>query len=107
MIGNVEKIYYSIKEVSEMLEVSLPTLRYWEREVEQLKPRTNAGRTRFYTEDDIIIIRRLKYYSSQNIPVKDWSKRLKLDDKNVDRKAAARENLLAIRDELEALRKLI
>lgn len=107
MIGIVEKVYYSIKEVSEMLELPLPTLRFWEREVEQLKPRTNAGRTRFYTKEDIQLIRRLKYYSSQNVPVKEWSKRLKLDDRNVDKKAAARENLLAIKAELEELRRLI
>lgn len=107
MIGNVEKVYYSIKEVSELLNVPFPTLRYWEREVEQLQPRINAGRTRFYTKEDIQLIRRLIYYSSQNIPVKEWTKRLKLDDKKVDRKAAARENLLAIRSELEELRSLI
>lgn len=107
MIGNVEKVYYSIKEVSELLNVPFPTLRYWEREVEQLQPRINAGRTRFYTQEDIQLIRRLIYYSSQNIPVKDWTKRLRLDDKNIDRRVAARENLLAIRNELEELRKLI
>lgn len=107
MVKNVDKIYYSIKEVSELLDVSLPTLRYWEHEVKQLQPRTNSGRTRFYTEDDIQLIRRLIYFKSQNIPVKDWSRRLTLDDKNVDRKAAARENLLAIRAELETLRSLL
>jgi len=107
MIRQTEKIYYSIKEVSELLGLPFATLRYWEHEVKQLQPRTNAGRTRFYTEDDIQLIRRLQYFSSQNIPVKDWSRRLTLDDRVVDRKAAARENLLAIRAELENLKNLL
>ena len=47
MIAPTTKVYYSIKEVSELLHVPLPTLRFWEREVRQLQPRTNAGHTRY------------------------------------------------------------
>ncbi len=107
MIAPTTKVYYSIKEVSELLHVPLPTLRFWEREVQQLQPRTNAGHTRFYSEKDIQILRRLIYFRSQNIPVKEWSDRLKLNDNQLDRKVQARENLLDVRAELEALLKLL
>lgn len=107
MIPEPKKKHFSIKEVSQMLDLPYPTLRFWEKSVVQLQPRTNAGRTRFYSEEDIRILRRLIYFRSQNIPVKDWSQRLRIEDKGLDRKAEAHANLLAIRDELEAIRKLL
>ena len=107
MISPTTKVYYSIKEVSELLHVPLPTLRFWEREVQQLQPRTNAGHTRFYSEEDIKTLRRLIYFRSQNIPVKEWTERLKLNDNQLDRKVQARENLLSVKAELEALRNLL
>lgn len=102
-----EKVYYSIKEVSEMTGVPLPTLRFWEKEVKQLQPRTNAGRTRFYSKEDIAVIRRIIYLRSQNVPVKDLSARLSQDNKQLDRRAQARANLLAIREDLVILRQLL
>ena len=107
MIAPTTKVYYSIKEVSELLQVPLPTLRFWEREVQQLTPRKNAGHTRFYSEEDIQTLRRLIYFRSQNIPVKEWTERLKLNDNQLDREVQARENLLAVKAELEALRNLL
>lgn len=107
MIQAPEKVYYSIKEVSEMLDVPMPTLRFWEHAVKQLQPRVNSGRTRMYSKEDIDLIRKLIYLRSQNVPVKDWSTRISQDNRNLDRKAAARENLLLIKEELIALRSLL
>ena len=47
------KMYYSIKEVAEIIGVSEPTLRYWETEFPNLKPKTMANKVRQYTEKDI------------------------------------------------------
>ena len=58
---SLEKRYYKIREVSEMLDVSIPTLRFWEGQFPQLHPRRNEGRTRFYTPTDIETIRMVKY----------------------------------------------
>lgn len=46
------KSYYKIGEVSAMLDVPVPTLRYWEREFEQLDPfRTPRGMRKYRPED--------------------------------------------------------
>ena len=52
------KLYYSIKEVAQMFDINESTLRYWETEFPQLKPRTQAGtKVRQYTEQDIEQVR--------------------------------------------------
>ena len=44
------KLYYSIKEVAQQLGVNESTLRYWEKEFPQLKPKTQAlNKVRQYT----------------------------------------------------------
>ncbi len=101
------KLYYSISEVSEMLNLPLPTLRYWEKQVAQLKPKTNAGRTRFYTDDDVEILKRIMFLREQNVPIKDWSKRLSVDERIIDKQKAVIDNLKQIREELVELRNMI
>ena len=47
------KLYYSIKEVAEMLGVSESMLRFWEKEIPMIKPKTTGNNIRQYTEQDI------------------------------------------------------
>lgn len=47
------KLYYSIKEVAEMFDVSESLLRYWETEFPNLRPKTGANKVRQYSEADI------------------------------------------------------
>ncbi len=49
----VEKLYYSIGEVSEMLDVPVSTVRFWENEFEILKPYKNKKGNRLFTPEDI------------------------------------------------------
>jgi DNA-binding transcriptional MerR regulator len=49
----VEKLYYSIGEVAEMLEVPISTVRFWENEFEILKPMKNKKGNRLFTPQDI------------------------------------------------------
>ena len=52
------KLYYSIKEGAQMFDINESTLRFWETEFPQLKPRTQAGtKVRQYTEQDIEQVR--------------------------------------------------
>lgn len=51
-----KKLYHSITEVCSMLEVNPSTLRYWETEFRQLKPRKNGKGDRFYTFADIKLL---------------------------------------------------
>lgn len=49
----VEKLYYSIGEVAEMLEIPVSTVRFWENEFEILKPMKNKKGNRLFTSQDI------------------------------------------------------
>jgi DNA-binding transcriptional MerR regulator len=49
----VEKLYYSIGEVGEMLEVPVSTVRFWENEFDILKPMKNKKGNRLFTPADI------------------------------------------------------
>lgn len=48
-----DKLYYTISEVSEHLDLAPSLLRYWEAEFNTIKPRRNKKGTRFYTKADI------------------------------------------------------
>ncbi|MFN4285225.1 MAG: MerR family transcriptional regulator [Lacibacter sp.] len=50
------KLYHSITEVCQMLQLNPSTLRYWETEFRQLKPRKNGKGDRFYTFADIKLL---------------------------------------------------
>ncbi len=52
---------YSIGEVCSILDVPAHTLRYWEQEIELLRPIKNDGGHRSYTEADLQLLFRLKY----------------------------------------------
>ena len=49
----VEKLYYSIGEVAEMLEVPVSTVRFWENEFDILRPMKNKKGNRLFTPADI------------------------------------------------------
>jgi DNA-binding transcriptional MerR regulator len=51
--GENERLYYSVTEVAEMLQVNSSTLRYWETEFDFIKPKRNKKGKRFYTATDI------------------------------------------------------
>ena len=56
-----EKLYYSIGETSKMFDLPVSTLRYWENEFDIIKPRKNKKGDRFFSKNDISIIRTIHY----------------------------------------------
>jgi len=49
----VEKLYYSIGELSRMLDVPISTVRFWENEFDILKPMKNKKGNRMFTPSDV------------------------------------------------------
>lgn len=49
----IEKLYYSIGEAAEMLDVPVSTVRFWENEFDILKPMKNKKGNRMFTPSDI------------------------------------------------------
>ncbi len=56
----MQKLYYSISEVSKFVDEEQHILRYWEKEFSQLKPRKNRGGNRIYSEKDVQLIKIIK-----------------------------------------------
>ena len=51
------KLFFSISEVAQMFDVNESTLRFWEKEFEQIRPRKNGKGTRYYRQEDIDAVR--------------------------------------------------
>lgn len=49
----VEKLYYSIGEAAELLNIPISTVRFWENEFKILKPMKNKKGNRMFTPGDI------------------------------------------------------
>lgn len=56
-----DKKYYKIKDVSELLGVSASTLRYWEQEFPECRPRRSATNIRYYKPQDIETLKIIHY----------------------------------------------
>lgn len=54
------KRYFAIGEVSELCDVKPHVLRYWEQEFPQLKPVKRRGNRRYYQQDDVQMVRRIR-----------------------------------------------
>ena len=62
---NQEKKYFSITEVAELCKVKAHTLRFWEKEFQDLKPITRKGKRRYYQNDDIKLIKQIHFLLSE------------------------------------------
>lgn len=54
-----DKLYYSIGEVARMIDVNPSLLRFWETEFSEIKPFKNKKGTRYYTVEDIELLKRI------------------------------------------------
>jgi DNA-binding transcriptional MerR regulator len=104
----IGKLYWTIGEVAEQLDVNTSMLRYWEKEFGMLRPkRTNKG-DRLYTQDDIRIVRTIhELLKDRGFTIQGAKDHLRGAVKQVDATTDVRERLLRIRTELLALRTLL
>jgi DNA-binding transcriptional MerR regulator len=100
----MEKLFYSISEVATMLGVNQSNLRFWESEFKQLKPRRNEKGSRFYSPDDIQIIKQIKFLVNDQKLTLDGAKR-KLGQKKdtVAKQQEVVERLKLVRKELNGI----
>ena len=69
MINKNNQAYKTISEVAELLnlintktgKVSTHTIRFWEKEFKQIKPKIFAGKRRYYDEETIEILKNIKF----------------------------------------------
>jgi len=104
------KKYYSISEVSQMLSIPESTLRYWEKEFEQIKPKKSSSGVRHYTAEDIEQIKLVNHLvKEKSLTIKGAKSRMSESQQTtvdthqvVQRLKAVREELAAILEALDA-----
>jgi DNA-binding transcriptional MerR regulator len=100
------KLYYSIKEVAQMMNVNESLLRYWETEFPHLKPKTLANRVRQYTDKDIEQIKVIyNLVKVRGFKLAAARKMLNENRQGTDKRADILDSLIGIRDELKTLKK--
>jgi DNA-binding transcriptional MerR regulator len=97
----MEKLFYSISEVATMFGVNQSNLRFWEKEFKQLTPKRNPKGTRFYSPNDIQIVKQIIYLVNEQKLTLDGAKR-KLSQKKdvIAKQQEVVERLKLIRKEL-------
>jgi DNA-binding transcriptional MerR regulator len=99
------KTYYSIKEVSQMLGVSEPTLRYWETEFPFLKPRTTTNKVRQYQEKDIEDIKVIyNLVKVRGFKIAAARKMINANRSQVEFQAKLMQRLIDVKSQLEELK---
>lgn len=100
------KLYYSIKEVAEMVGVSDSMLRFWEKEIPMLKPKTTGNNVRQYTEADIEKVKVVyNLVKVRGFKLAAARKMLRENKQGVDNNARLIERLIKVRDELKEMKK--
>ncbi len=106
---NTEKIYFSLRETEKETGVPASTLRYWEKQFDQLDPRKDGHGNRYYTRADQEIIKRIKYIRDELkiTRVEAIRKELASNTKHSDERQAALDIQLLVKEELCEIRKMI
>jgi DNA-binding transcriptional MerR regulator len=97
------KMFYSIREVAQMINVTETLLRFWEKEFPNIKPRKGAGGVRQYTKEDIeqvkLVYHLVKERGMTLQGARDAMRRDK--SKTINRNMEVIEKLKGIREELQ------
>lgn len=78
------KLYRSISEVSEMLDVKAHVLRYWETQFSMLRPKKNRAGNRMYRPDEVRLLLRIKELLYERRYTIAGARRSLLDDRKLD-----------------------
>lgn len=103
------KRYYSLRETEQETGVPASTLRYWEKQFEELNPRKDGHGNRYYTLEEQELVKRIKYIRDELkiTRIEAIRRELRANDKHSDERQAALDILLRVKAELCEIRKMI
>ncbi len=104
----MEKLYYSIGEVSERVGHEPHVLRYWEQEFDVLDPRKNRAGRRVYTEEDIAVVEQIRaLLKDEKYTIEGAKQAIRRGKQGADPRTQIRNELRDLRSFLEDLRDAI
>ena len=107
-IAESGKIWYGIGETAEALGIPASTLRFWEKEFDMIKPRKNKKGDRFYSKNDIAILRTIQYLTKvKGYTLQGAKTAIKNDFIKEAETAAIVTTLMQIRDKLLEIKRLL
>lgn len=103
----MDKLYYTIGEVSEILGESTSLVRFWTNSFSKyLKPHRNAKGNRLYKEDEVEFLKELHYLiKDKGMTLEGADKMIAEERKSVESKVKVLETLKEIRSQLGEVRK--
>ncbi len=97
----LDKKFYKIGDVSEILGIPESTLRYWETQFTIIKPKRNKKNIRYYTPNDIEIISKVYYLvKEKGLKLDAAQAQIRHNREGVDKRFDAIEQLKNIREQL-------
>lgn len=103
-MDSLDKRFYRIREVAEILGLPLSTLRFWESKFTVVKPQRNKRGTRLYTPDDLDTIAMIQYLvKERGLKLEAAEDLIRRNPEGISRKARAIQRLKAIRNELKEM----
>ena len=100
------KLYFSISEVAQMFDVNESTLRFWEKEFDQIRPRKTGKGTRSYRQEDLVyhlVKERGMTLAGARQKLKENPETTIRHEEIVNRLKQIKEELLAMKEAFEAL----
>ncbi|HXH71564.1 MAG TPA: MerR family transcriptional regulator [Mariprofundaceae bacterium] len=104
-----DKLFFSIREVSDICGIEPHVLRYWETEFRNIKPVKKSGNRRFYRQRDVYAVLQIKHLLYDlNFTIKGAKKRLLNGDlEEIVEQGDAQVTLHHLRQELDDILKLL
>ncbi len=105
----MEKLYYTIGEVSEILGESASLVRFWTNSFPKiLKPKRNAKGNRLYTKDDLAALQQIHLLvKEQGMTLEGAARKMSGETKALDKQVKALETLKSIRKQLVEIKKTL
>ena len=104
IMDTLDKKYYKISEVAEILNIPQSTLRFWESRFTVIKPRRNEHGTRFYTNSDIEKISMIHYLvKERGLKLDAAQEQIRSNPTGVERRHATVERLKEMRTQVTNL----
>jgi len=101
----IEKLYFSIGEVSEMFNVAPSLIRFWESEFEIIKPKKNRKGNRQFTKEDIDNVRTIYHLvKEKGFTLQGAKEMLRNDSQSVKDKMEMMDSLKRVRSFMVELR---
>ncbi len=104
LTDDLNKKYYKIKDVAELLDITPSTLRYWEKEFPECAPRRSATNIRYYDVQKIETLRIIKYLlKDKGLKIEAAKEQLRTNRTNISKRSEVIMRLTDVRNQLEGI----